>query len=275
MTGPAQKGEPRRFRRFRRRVRPRFDGLSFNRLIPNIMTLLGLCAGLVAMRFALDGRWDRAASLIVVAAVIDGLDGRLARLLKATSRFGAEFDSLADFLSFGVAPAFILYLWALQGTTGIGFVPCLLFTVCMALRLARFNTDLDDVETPAWTRNYFTGMPSPAGAGTALLPLVLWLQLEADVFRSPGFVAVIVIGGAMLLVSRIRTFAFKRVKLPQRWVLPAMIGVGVYVAALLSDPWLTTTLTQVAYLASIPFSDRRFRRMQRLAARPADPGADG
>jgi CDP-diacylglycerol--serine O-phosphatidyltransferase len=154
-------------RRFRPRTRPRFQGLSFNRLIPNLLTMLGLCAGLTAVRFALEGRWHLAAALIVVAAVIDGLDGRLARLLKATSRFGAEFDSLADFLSFGVAPALVLYLWTMQDLRGLGFAPCLLFAVCSSLRLARFNASLDVAPAPlagpppkpAYAYNFFTGGP--------------------------------------------------------------------------------------------------------------------
>ena len=153
---PGPRPAPGPIRRLRRRLRPhdrpRFKGPSFNRMIPNIMTMIGLCAGLTAMRFALEGRFGSAAVAIVVAACIDGLDGRLARLLKATSRFGAEFDSLADFLCFGVAPAFILYLWSLQPARGFGFMPCLMFAVCMALRLARFNAALDsDPPHPAYT----------------------------------------------------------------------------------------------------------------------------
>ena len=147
----APDGRPRnglrgRLRRFRPRTRPRYSGPSFNRLIPNILTMLGLCLGLTAIRFAFDGRFENAAALIVVAGAIDGIDGRLARLLKATSRFGAEFDSLSDFLCFGVAPVLVLYLWTLQyvppGARGLGFAPCLLFAVCSALRLARFNASI-------------------------------------------------------------------------------------------------------------------------------------
>jgi CDP-diacylglycerol--serine O-phosphatidyltransferase len=168
--GAAPEGRIRRLRRrFRPRTRPRFEGQSFNRLIPNILTMLGLCCGLVAIRAAFEGRFAEAAVLIVVAGVIDGLDGRLARLLKATSRFGAEFDSLADFLSFGVAPALVLYLWAMQDYRGIAFAPALLFAVCSALRLARFNATLDvgPAPKPAFTYNFFTGVPAPAGAGCA------------------------------------------------------------------------------------------------------------
>ena len=156
----------------------RFKGPSFNRLIPNIMTLLGLCAGLTGIRFALDGRFGAAVVAIAVAACIDGLDGRLARLLKATSRFGAEFDSLADFLCFGVAPALVLYLWSLERWRGFGYIPCLMFAVCMALRLARFNASLDGSPSPAYAYNFFTGVPAPAGAGLALFPLFLGLEAQ-------------------------------------------------------------------------------------------------
>ena len=149
--------------RFRKRRRPRFAGLSFNRMIPNILTLLGLCAGLTSMRYALEGRFGSAAFALLVAACIDGVDGRLARLLKATSRFGAEFDSLADFCCFGVAPAFILYIWSLQSAHGFGFAPCLIFAVCMALRLARFNAALDAPRplAHAYSYNFFTASPRP------------------------------------------------------------------------------------------------------------------
>ena len=149
-----------RLRRLRPRSRPRFKGPSFNRIVPNLLTLIGLCAGLTSMRFAHEGRFGSAAVAIVVAGAIDGLDGRLARLLKATSRFGAELDSLADFVCFGVAPAFILFLWSLQRAGGFGYTPCLIFAVCMALRLARFNAALDGAPAPAYTYNFFTGVPA-------------------------------------------------------------------------------------------------------------------
>src|SRR6201996_7594489 len=159
----------------RQRNRPRYKGPSFNRIIPNLLTMLGLCAGLTAMRFGLEGRFGSAAVAIAVAAVIDGLDGRLARLLKVTSRFGAEFDSLSDFLCFGVAPPFVLYMWSLERGKAIGYAPCVLFAVCMALRLARFNASLDGAPKPAYAYNFFTGVPAPAGAGLALFPLFIGL----------------------------------------------------------------------------------------------------
>lgn len=284
MTTPAPQGGdakpgPLRFRRFHRRVRPRFDGLSFNRLMPNILTLVGLCAGLVAMRFALEGRWDRAAALIVVAAIIDGLDGRLARLLKATSRFGAEFDSLADFLSFGVAPAFILYLWTLQGTPGLGFVPCLLFAVCMALRLARFNAALEAVPglapKPAYAQSFFTGVPAPAGAGLVMFPVFASLMAEgwdmmglAQGLRHPVFVAIVLMLVGAMLVSTLPTWSFKNFKVPRAIVLPLLLGIGGYVALLVAEPWAALAAAGLIYAGMLPFSARSYLRLKREAEAP-------
>lgn len=252
--------------------RQRLKGLHINRMIPNVLTLLALAAGLSAIRFALNERWEHAVLAIVVAGILDGLDGRIARILKGASRFGAELDSLSDFLCFGVAPAFILYLWSLAGAGRIGWALVLLLCICCALRLARFNTDIDEEERPAWTRNYFTGVPSPAGAGIALFPMVLWFQIDANFVRHPVFVACFVLATSLLLVSRVRTFTFKKVRVAHRWILPAMLGVGLYLALLFSAPWVALTLTLAAYVVSIPFSVRRFERHRtRQAAQPPSP----
>jgi CDP-diacylglycerol--serine O-phosphatidyltransferase len=242
--------------------RQRLQSLHINRMIPNALTLLALAAGLTALRFALEARWEPAVLAIVVAGVLDGLDGRIARILKGASKFGAELDSLSDFLCFGVAPAVILYLWSLNAAGRVGWWLVLLLCICCALRLARFNTiaEAEPSDHAPWQRSFFVGMPSPAGAGLALLPMVLWFQLEADVLRSPAFVACFVVATSVLLVCRLRTFTFKRVRIAQRWVLPAMLMIGLYFACLLSNPWLTLALTQLAYLASIPLSVRLYRR---------------
>jgi len=263
----------RRFQsRLRPRTRPRFAGLSFNRMIPNIMTMVGLCAGLTSMRFALEGRFAAAAAAIVVAACIDGLDGRLARLLKATSRFGAEFDSLADFLCFGVAPGFVLYLWSLQAAGGFGYVPCLMFAVCMALRLARFNAALDAGPHPAFTYNFFTGVPAPAGAGVVLFPLFAGLEGQelgwdwlVAVSQFPPFVAAMLIGTALLLVSTLPVWSFKNFKIPSAYVLPLLLGVGLYAALLVADPWLALAGGGMVYIGMLPFSARSYRRLRREA----------
>ena len=266
--------------RFRPRRRPRFAGLSFNRMIPNILTLLGLCAGLTSMRFGLEGRFGAAAVAIMVAGCIDGLDGRLARLLKATSRFGAEFDSLADFCCFGVAPAFVLYLWSLRTAGGFGFTPCLMFAVCMALRLARFNAALD-VAPPiahAYAYNFFTGVPAPAGAGLVLFPLFLglegrvlglgWLERLA---HHPLFCAAVLAGTALLLVSTLPVWSFKNFKVPRDYVLPLLLGVGTFTAVLVADPWAALAGAGLIYIGMLPFSRRSFHRLRMEAeARPEE-----
>ncbi len=245
-------------------------------MIPNILTLLGLCAGLTSMRYALDGRFGAAAVAIVTAACIDGMDGRLARLLKATSRFGAEFDSLTDFCCFGVAPAFVLYLWSLHVAGGFGFTPCLMFAVCMALRLARFNATLD---TPppiahAYAYNFFTGVPAPAGAGLVLFPLFLGLEarslklswLEA-LAHNPLFCAALLAGVALLLVSTVPVWSFKNFKVPRDFVLPLLLGVGTFTAVLVADPWAALACAGLIYLGMLPFSRRSFHRLRQDAER--------
>ena len=261
-----------RLRRLRPRARPRFKGQSFNRIIPNLMTMLGLCAGLTALRFALELRFGAAAVAIVVAGAIDGIDGRLARLLNATSRFGAEFDSLTDFLCFGVAPAFTLYIWSLQRAGGFGYTPCLLFAVCMALRLARFNASLDSAPGPAYAYNFFTGVPAPAGAGLALFPLFLGLEARAlgwdwllAVTQYPLFCALVLIGTALLLISTLPIWSFKNFKVPHEYVLPLLLGTGTFAAVLVADPWLALAAGDFIYLGLLPFSVRSFRRLKRAA----------
>jgi CDP-diacylglycerol--serine O-phosphatidyltransferase len=270
---PLMEASMRKLKGMRRtRLRPRFQGPSFNRMIPNILTMLGLCAGLTAMRFALEGRFGAAAVSILVAACIDGLDGRIARLLKATSRFGAEFDSLADFVCFGVAPSFVLYMWSLDGLRGFGFVPCLMFSVCMALRLARFNAALDAGPHPAYTYNFFTGVPAPAGAGLVLFPLFTGLEARAlgwdwlaAIVRSPAFCAPVLVGAALLLVSTLPVWSFKNFKVPKEYVLPTFLGVGLYAAFLIADPWAALALGGLIYLIMLPFGARSFRRLKAAA----------
>ncbi len=265
--------------RFRPRQRPRYAGPSFNRMIPNILTLLGLCAGLTSMRYALEGRFGAAAVAIVVAACIDGFDGRLARLLKATSRFGAEFDSLTDFCCFGVAPAFVLYLWSLRVAGGFGFTPCLMFAVCMALRLARFNATLETSPpiAHAYAYNFFTGVPAPAGAGLVLFPLFLGLESRSlglpwmgTLAHNPLFCAVVLVGVALLLVSTLPVWSFKNFKVPREFVLPLLLGVGTFAAVLVADPWAALACAGLIYLGMLPFSRRSFHRLRQDAERQVE-----
>ena len=267
-----------RLRRYR--TRPRFKGPSFNQVVPNLMTMIGLCVGLTSIRFALEGRFAHAVIAITVAGAIDGIDGRLARLLKATTRFGAEFDSLSDFLCFGVAPAFALYLWSLQSVGSYGYVPCLMFSVCMALRLARFNASLDGAPRPAYAYNFFTGVPAPAGAGVVMFPLFLGLyaqSIEAPtllaIARNPALNSVVLIGTALLCISTLPVWSFKNFKVPSPYVLPLLLGTGLYATILVTDPWLALALGGVIYLAMLPLSLRSFRRLRREAEAMRDDGA--
>lgn len=240
-----------------RKDRRSFKGLSFNKMIPNILTLLALCAGMSAIRFGLQDRWELAAAAIAAAAVLDALDGRVARLLKGSSKFGAELDSLSDFISFGVAPGIMLYLWALQDSGRFGWILALVFASCMALRLARFNTLLDDPDAPPWKANFFTGTPAPAGAGLALLPIVLSFQIGDEIVRRPEVVSAVMVLTAFLTVSRMPTFSFKRLKIPGPWVMPTLVTFVVLVAVSFSAPWATLTGILVLYIVSMPFSIRK------------------
>lgn len=267
----------RRLRRLRPRARPRYKGPSFNRLIPNILTLIGLCAGLTSIRFALEGYFGPAAVAIVVAGGIDGLDGRIARLLKVTSRFGAEFDSLSDFLCFGVAPALIMYLWSLSWLHGVGYIPCLMFGVCMALRLARFNATLESGPGPAYGYNFFTGVPAPAGAGLALFPLFVGLEGKAlelgwleRFAHNPLFCALVLVGASLLCVSTLPVWSFKNFKVPAEYVQAVLLGVGLYAAVLVAEPWAALAAAGAIYLGMLPFSVRSFRRLKREAEAEAE-----
>lgn len=243
----------------------RLGKLPLNTLAPNILTIIALCAGMTAIRFALVGQWKFAVGAIAVAALFDMLDGRVARLLKGASKFGAELDSLSDFLCFGVAPAIILYFWTLHDLGGgnTGWLVVLAFSVCTALRLARFNTALDDPNKPQWTGSFFTGVPAPAGAGLALVFLILSLEIDSDFFRSPALNAIwlLLIGG--LMISRVPTFSFKRVRVGREYVGLILLATGLIVAGLLNQPWYTLAAMLFAYMISIPFSVRAYERLRR------------
>ncbi len=261
--------QPRRLRLPRRQ---RFSGLSFNRMLPNLMTLLGLCIGLSAIRLAINGKFGDAVIALAVSAVIDGLDGRLARLLKATSRFGAEFDSLADFLCFGIAPALIIYMWSLQAWGAIGFLPPLMYASAMALRLARFNAALDSAPRAAFAYNFFTGVPAPAGAGLALFPLFLGLdaqQMHVPLIRAlagfPLFTGAVLVAVSLLCVSTLPVWSFKNFKIPTANVLPLLLGVVVFAAILFADPYAAGALLGLAYTVMLPFSLRSYQRLARQA----------
>jgi CDP-diacylglycerol---serine O-phosphatidyltransferase len=232
--------------------RPKLKGFSVNRLIPNILTVLALCAGMTVIRFALLGQWRLAVVALVVAAFLDGLDGRLARLLGGTSKFGAEFDSLSDFLSFGAAPAILVYQWSLQQYGGFGWTVALLFSVCCALRLARFNTMIGNENLPAYWANYFTGVPAPAGAGLAVLPMILSFEIGPAFMARPALNAVVLVAVAGLMVSRVPTFSGKIIRIPHHMVLPTLLCTGIVFTALIGAPWITLSIMGFLYIAALP-----------------------
>lgn len=227
-------------------------------LVPTGLTVLALCAGLTAMRMALEQRWEFAVVAVLIAGLLDFLDGRMARLLKGSTKFGAELDSLSDVVSFGVAPAVLLYHWSLEYLGGIGWALALAYAVCCALRLARFNTMLDNGAAPALADKYFVGVPAPAGAGITLLPLLIDFQIDMEVFRIPVLSGIFVGLAAFLMVSRIPTFSVKRFAVRREMVVPVLLGVGLIAALLASYLWGTLALAGLLYLVSIPFSLRRY-----------------
>ena len=257
------------------RRKPRFD-VPLRVLIPNVVTLMALAAGLTAIRFTYEGSLEWAVMAIAAAAVLDGLDGRIARALKGTSRFGAELDSLADFIDFGVAPAIILYFSGLKQLGGFGWLVCLLFAIACALRLARFNVMIDDPDIPAWKKGFFVGMPAPAGAVVGLLPVyVRVLDAAPATGVAAGWAvaeALYVLAIAMLMASRVPHFSGKSIgRIPREYVAAALIGV---VAALLSIayfPLQALVALAAFYLGSIPFAIRRFRQLEAEPMREERP----
>lgn len=249
-------------RRRRSRLLFRQSKIPLRLLVPNFFTVLSLCAGLTAIRMAIEQRYEMAIALVVIAALLDGVDGRLARALKAQSKFGAELDSLADFVNFGVAPAVIVFIWGLGSLPrGFGWIVALVFALAMGLRLARFNSMID-VERPKWQANYFTGMPAPAGAITVLLPLYLDGLSLLEVRAWPWLIAFYMLAMAVLLVSTIPTFSGKLLgeRISGDYVLPVFVGAAAGVALLVTYPYGTLAIATLAYLGTIPISYRRFER---------------
>ena len=260
-----------RVRRPRMRVRRRLSDFSVNRLVPNVLTMLAVCAGMTAIRFAVSGKFEAACYAIIVAGIFDGLDGRIARLLRSTSRFGAELDSLSDFISFGVAPAVVLYLWTMSALQSIGWAIVLIFAVCCALRLARFNTQLA-AEPPPWAAGFFTGAPAPAGAGLLLLPMFISFEWGDWIARSPYLNGVWITGVALLMISTVPTVSLKRIRIPPDFVVPTLLGIGVLAGLFTTAPWPTLTFIGAVYIASIPLTVRASLRLRRAAeARRAEP----
>jgi CDP-diacylglycerol--serine O-phosphatidyltransferase len=253
--------DPERYQRRLQRLRQ----IPIRVLVPNVITLLALCAGLSGIRLAIEGRLELAVGAIVFAAMLDAIDGRVARMIKGTSRFGAELDSLADFVNFGVAPGLILYFWGLKPLGNLGWIAAMVFAICAGLRLARFNVQIEDPNRPAWGGNFFTGMPAPAGAITVLLPLYLFF-LNVGVPSAVTLIYVIVI--AALMVSRLPVLSGKKIgtRVPPEMVLPVIVMAVLFIALLVSYPWQVLGVGTLLYLACLPLGWFSYRGHQRADA---------
>ncbi|MEA3064099.1 MAG: CDP-diacylglycerol---serine O-phosphatidyltransferase [Sphingomonadales bacterium] len=246
-------------------------GIPLRAVVPNAVTALALCTGLSGIRFAIAERWDLAIAMIMVAAVLDGMDGRIARMLNGSSRFGAELDSLSDVIAFGVSPAVILYLWSLQALPRFGWLFALAYAVCMALRLARFNARIDVEDQPHKSAGFLTGVPAPAGAALLLLPILLWLAsnrqwtgLQDYRLVAPWAAAI-----AFLVISSLATFSWTSFRLRRRVRLEAIMFIAIVGGALLTAPWETLSVLALLYLAAIPFSILSYARVKRQRAGPS------
>ena len=246
-------------------------GLSLRAVLPNAITAAALCSGLTGIRFAIVGDWEKSLFCIILAGMLDGIDGRIARLLKAQSRFGAELDSLADSLSFGMAPALVLFLWSLHDLPRFGWFAALAFAISCALRLARFNAQIDVEEQPHKSVGFLTGVPAPVGAGLAFLPMYLWIASGVEFFREPVLIAVWVTLIAGLMISNLATLSWTLIR-PRRSIrLMAIAFAGLIFAALLTEPWWTLAVLSIGYMLLMPYSIMRYARVRRQRATPPEP----
>lgn len=241
--------------------------VPFRKMAPNIVTLMALCAGITTIRFAIMEKWTYAIYCTFFACIFDGLDGRVARKLKASSKFGAELDSLSDFVSFGVAPAILMYQWSLHTLPHWGWILTLMFSAAMSMRLARFNTMLEDTAVPEYWSHYFVGVPAPMAAAIGVMPLLMWFdnkELEF-ILRNPYFCGFIMFLVAFLMVSRIPTLSLKKTKINSDWFVPLMILFAMFVSCLITKPWLTLGVFTLCYILTIPFTIMKFLKEKRAA----------
>ena len=241
--------------------------VPFRKMAPNIVTLMALCSGITTIRFAIMGKWTYAVLCIFFASIFDGLDGRVARKLKASSKFGAELDSLSDFVSFGVAPAILMYQWSLNVIPHWGWIFTLMFSAAMSMRLARFNTMLEDSSVPEYWSHYFVGVPAPMAAAIGVMPLLIWFDFAELEFilRNPYFCGVLMFLVAFLMVSRIPTLSVKKTKISGDWYVPLMVLFALIVSCLITKPWLTLGLMTLFYVLTIPFTVWRFLKEKKAA----------
>ncbi|MEY2942468.1 MAG: hypothetical protein RLY97_482 [Pseudomonadota bacterium] len=241
-------------------------GLPLRALVPNAITSAALCSGLTGIRFAIHGEWEKSVVAVILAGMLDGIDGRVARMLKAQSRFGAELDSLADSVSFGVAPALILFLWSLQQVPRLGWFACLAFAICCVLRLARFNAQIDLDEQPHKSAGFLTGVPAPIGASLAFLPMFLWIASGWNQFRQPEIVGTWLVAISFLMISSVATFSWGSLRLRKSIRLEAIALFGLVGAALLSEPWLTLAGICLIYVLVLPFGILSYAKIKRQRA---------
>ena len=242
------------------------------KLFPNMITLGGLCCGLSSMRYALDARWELVVALLMISVLLDGLDGRIARMLNSTSTFGAQLDSLSDFVCFGVAPVITLYLWTLHDIKRLGWAAVMLFSICCALRLARFNTALLDEKKEPWKQGFFTGVPAPAGALLALLPMVATFVMDKSIFDEPKLQAFLsepgvniayLIAVALLMVSKVPTLSVKQIHVTHDMVLPSMLIAAIVIGCFLTEPWVSFVVAGLAYIAYMPVVMIKYLRIKK------------
>jgi CDP-diacylglycerol--serine O-phosphatidyltransferase len=250
-------------------------GIPFRALVPNAVTALALCFGLTGIRFAIGGEWEKALAAIIFAGVLDGMDGRIARLLRADSRFGAELDSLSDVIAFGVAPALLMFLWSLTGAPQFGWIAALALAVACALRLARFNARIDTHDQPHKSAGFNTGVPAPAGAGLAFLPVFLWLVTGEELFRAWYVTMPWVLFVALLMISSIPTYSWSSLRVRRSSRLFAIAGIGLLGAALVTSPWITLLAITLLYLALLPFSIAAYSGVKRRRAAGASSSRRG
>jgi len=253
--------------------RRRLPAFTVRTLAANVITTLALSAGMTAIRFAIEGRYELAVVFVLAAAVLDGLDGAVARLLKSTSRFGAELDSLSDVIAFGIAPAFLLYNWGLASMERMGWIVALAFGVACALRLARYNARMEDDDDPRRPLGFFTGVPAPAAAGLALLPMVLDFAFGAEVFRDSVALIIYVAGVAAMMVSTLPSYSLRQVRIKPELLVPTLFLIALFTAAVTVYRWAAVAVVALAYLASLPLASMSYRRM-RARGESSVPEAD-
>ena len=247
-------------------------GITLRQVAPNAVTAMALCFGLTSIRYGISGEWERAVAAIIFAGVLDGIDGRIARMLRGESRFGAELDSLSDVIAFGVSPAIILYLWSLEAMPRFGWIVVLAHALACALRLARFNANIDTLDQPRKAAGFLTGVPAPAGAGLALLPLYAWFVTGYDLFRDWRLVAPWLVITAFLMVSAVPTLGWSRIRMPPSWRIFAIFAAGLFAAMLMVAPWHSLLALSLAYVLLIPVGIASYARlMRRERARAPEP----